>query len=52
MKLRVFFLVLGVSLANARMSRAQVPSFDHVFVIVMENQEYESVIGNPAAGSP
>ena len=26
-----------------------VPSFSHVFVIVMENHEYDSVIGNPAA---
>jgi len=26
-----------------------VPSFSHVFVIVMENHEYSSVIGNPAA---
>jgi hypothetical protein len=26
-----------------------VPSFSHVFVIVMENHEYNSVIGNPAA---
>jgi hypothetical protein len=25
------------------------PSFSHVFVIVMENHEYNSVIGNPAA---
>jgi phosphatidylinositol-3-phosphatase len=28
---------------------ATVPSFSHVFVIVMENHEYNSVIGNPAA---
>jgi phosphatidylinositol-3-phosphatase len=28
---------------------AAVPSFSHVFVIVMENHEYNSVIGNPAA---
>jgi hypothetical protein len=26
-----------------------VPSFSHVFVIVMENHEYNTVIGNPAA---
>jgi hypothetical protein len=26
-----------------------VPSFSHVFLIVMENHEYNSVIGNPAA---
>jgi hypothetical protein len=26
-----------------------VPSFSHVFLIVMENHEYSSVIGNPAA---
>jgi hypothetical protein len=28
---------------------AAVPSFSHVFLIVMENHEYNSVIGNPAA---
>jgi phosphatidylinositol-3-phosphatase len=28
---------------------AAVPSFSHVFVIVMENHEYNSVVGNPAA---
>jgi len=26
-----------------------VPAYDHVFVIVMENQAYTSIIGNPAA---
>jgi hypothetical protein len=28
---------------------ATVPAFDHVFVIVMENTSYSSIIGNPAA---
>src|SRR5262245_51707648 len=28
---------------------AQVPDFGHVFIIVLENQEYQDVIGNPAA---
>jgi hypothetical protein len=45
----VFFLVLCASLGNASIARSQTPSFDHVFVIVMENQEYESVIGNSSA---
>jgi acid phosphatase len=49
MRLRVLSLVLCGSLANAAAARAQVPNFDHVFVIVMENQEYESVIGNGEA---
>src|SRR5439155_27175541 len=49
MKLRVLFAVLGVSLVNARVARAQMPSFDHVIVIVMENQEYESIIGSADA---
>ena len=49
MKICVFFLVLCASLANAPIARAQTPSFDHVFVIVMENQEYESIIGSSSA---
>jgi hypothetical protein len=36
---------------DAQRTAAQntVPSFDHVVVIVMENHEYETVIGSPAA---
>jgi regulation of enolase protein 1 (concanavalin A-like superfamily) len=49
MNLRVCFLALAASLANAAAAAAQTPSFDHVFVIVMENQEYDSVVGSPAA---
>jgi len=49
MRLRVLILVLGVSLVHARAVRAQVPSFDHVFVIVMENQEYDSIVGSASA---
>jgi hypothetical protein len=33
----------------AGVAHAQVPSFTHVFLIVMENHEYEDIIGNPSA---
>jgi hypothetical protein len=28
---------------------AHVPHFDHVFVVMMENEDYDEIIGNPAA---
>jgi Phosphoesterase family len=28
---------------------AHVPQFDHVFVVMMENEDYDEIIGNPAA---
>ena len=31
----------------AAVSRAQVPRFDHVFIVVEENQDFSCVIGNP-----
>jgi hypothetical protein len=49
MKLRIAFAVLLALVAGVRTASAQVPPFRHVFVIVMENHEYEDVIGNPAA---
>ena len=49
MKLRVSLVFLSVLLVNTLSGYAQVPNFDHVFVIVMENQEYGNVIGNSAA---
>ena len=30
-------------------SAASLPSYDHVFVIAMENHSYGEIIGNPAA---
>src|SRR5487761_233591 len=30
-------------------SQSSLPNFSHIFVIVMENEEYGSVIGNPRA---
>ncbi len=33
----------------ASAASAQVPNFRHVFIIVLENEEYQDVIGNPAA---
>src|SRR3954463_1780996 len=40
--------VTGVFIAPKR-AAAQVPVFRHVFIIVLENQESDGVIGNPAA---
>jgi len=34
-------------LLSATITRAQVPRFDHVFVVVEENQDFSCVIGNP-----
>jgi hypothetical protein len=36
-------------LSGARPAAAQTPSFQHVFIVVFENEEVGSVIGNPAA---
>ncbi|MEA2636540.1 MAG: phosphatidylinositol-3-phosphatase [Chloroflexota bacterium] len=41
--------VHGPAAAPPPPAPAAVPSFSHVFVIVMENHEYNSVVGNPAA---
>jgi hypothetical protein len=43
----VMFALFLSTLAAA--ANAQVPPFTHVFLIVMENHEYEDIIGNPAA---
>jgi hypothetical protein len=42
----MFALLLTVM---AGVAHAQIPPFTHVFVIVMENHEYEEIIGNPSA---
>jgi len=42
----MFALFLSVM---ASVAHAQVPPFTHVFLIVMENHEYEDIIGNPSA---
>src|SRR5919204_1963856 len=48
MKIRPF-AAAAVLLCASRVANAQVPDFSHVFIIVMENQEYQNVIGNSAA---
>src|SRR5436305_1667680 len=48
MKIRVC-LSAALLICTAASARAQVPNFNDVFVIVMENQEYPSVIDNAAA---
>jgi hypothetical protein len=45
--IRLFVLLLLCSVP--RLAGAQVPAFDHVFIIVMENKEYEDIVGSPAA---
>src|SRR5437773_12398848 len=52
-------LVLLIAAAGGSIPRAylpmifvpasNVPSFSHVFIIIMENQEYDQIIGDPAA---
>jgi len=49
MRTRAAFLMLCGFFVPPHAARAQVPNFDHVVVIVMENQEYGNVIGNPSA---
>lgn len=44
--------ILSVLLAGLLLSRfapAQVPKFDHVVVVIMENKAYEQVLGSPSA---
>jgi hypothetical protein len=42
--------ILCVTLALASSpAAAQIPAFDHVFIIVLENKEYSDIIGNPDA---
>src|SRR5690242_13057226 len=45
---RTGMLVL-LLLLIAPIARAQVPSFSHVFVIVMENHEFGDIVGSPSA---
>src|SRR5437660_2414974 len=55
-RLTIFFLALiSVSCAHRRtpfsaptIAAQQVPRFEHVFVVVEENQSYDDVIGNTA----
>src|SRR5579864_2491838 len=42
-------LALGVGAAPASAGNGPVPNFDHVFVIMMENTGYDSLIGNSNA---
>jgi acid phosphatase len=48
MNARTIMLALFLG-ALPSLADAQVPSFTHVFVIVMENHEYEDIIGSPSA---
>jgi hypothetical protein len=41
--------VVYVPIARSLAILQPVPSFSHVFVIILENKEYDKVIGNPAA---
>ena len=45
---RVLILMATIVLIPAA-ARAQVPSFDHDFVIVMENKEFSDIVGNSEA---
>jgi hypothetical protein len=47
--MRLFVVTLLALTLCARASSAQVPTFRHVFIIVLENHEYDEVIGNPTA---
>jgi hypothetical protein len=42
-------LVLGLLAARGAVAASRVPAFEHVVVIVFENKESTSVLGNPAA---
>ena len=42
-------LVASTALASATASAAAFPHFDHVFLMVEENHNYQQIIGNPAA---
>jgi acid phosphatase len=41
--------VVAVALALSAVSSAQVPRVEHTFIVVGENQDFNCVIGNPAA---
>src|SRR3982074_1864704 len=43
---KAMFAALALLLCAA-LSRAQVPRFDHVFIVVEENQDFSCVIGSP-----
>jgi len=49
MNTRLVALVFAAFGFGAVSSAAQVPTFDHVFVIMMENKEFSDVIGSPDA---
>jgi hypothetical protein len=49
MKQRVATLAVVLSALSAARAGAQVPNFNHVFVIVMENHEYGEIIGSSEA---
>jgi hypothetical protein len=47
--MRRVLIPMATAMLIAATAAAQVPSFDHVFVIVMENKEFGDIIGNPQA---
>jgi hypothetical protein len=47
--MRRVLILLVINVLIGATASAQVPSFDHVFVIVMENKELGDVIGSPQA---
>jgi phosphatidylinositol-3-phosphatase len=49
MKYVTLILTIVAALTSVRPSSAQVPNFRHVFIIVMENDEFNNIIGSPDA---
>jgi hypothetical protein len=48
-RLSVCALILCALSLRAAPAQAQVPRFNHVFIVIFENEEASSVVGNPAA---
>src|SRR5438128_2622407 len=49
MKIRLTVWAVLAFVCTAHVSSAQVPNFRHVFIIMMENHEYEDIIDNAAS---
>jgi hypothetical protein len=49
MKYVTLVATIVAALTSVRPSSAQVPNFRHVFIIVMENDEFNNIIGSPDA---
>ncbi len=47
--LSLITLPMAGPVASAATAAASLPAFDHVYLIVMENREYGSIVGNPDA---